>query len=393
MKSGFGIGRLLGIDIRIDWSWLLIFFLVTWNLGTVFNQLHGNWSPTLAWLTGLVASLLFFASVLAHEMAHSLVARARGVPVRSITLFLFGGVSDIQREPPDPLSEFLITIVGPVTSFVLGVILLLLGGTGIPPLNDVGATENVVRQLNPLTTLLMWLGAINIILALFNMIPGFPLDGGRILRSILWAVTDNLRQATRWASWVGQGVAWLFILGGIAMVFGARIPLFGEGFINGLWLMFIGWFLNSAATQSYQRIVVQDVLENVKVSRIMRRDPPTVTASATLSRLVDDYVMQTDDYAFPVLDEEGRFVGLVTLEDVRSASRDVWGEKAVRDVMTPLDQLITVGPDEDAADALEKLTGRDVRQLPVVREAGELAGLFRRQDIVKWLQLHSVDMG
>ncbi len=261
----------------------------------------------------------------------------------------------------------------------------------LPPLDNMQETADIMSDLNPATTMLMWLGTINVILAVFNLIPGFPLDGGRIVRSILWAFTENLRRATKWASWIGQGVAWIFIIMGIAMVFGARVPFFGAGFVNGLWLAFIGWFLNSAAVQSYQRVVVQDVLGGVKVSRVMRRDPPTVSAGATLSQLVDDHVMQTDDYAFPVLDN-GQFVGLVTLEDVRSTPRSDWDNKSVRDVMTPADQLVVVGPDDEAADAMEKLTQRDVRQLPVVGLDRQLAGLFRRRDIVRWLQLQS-DVG
>ena len=385
---GFRLGRLFGININIDWSWLFIFLLITWHLSTLFGSFHPDWDIVLRWGTAVIASLLFFASVLAHELAHSLMAMAQGIPVRNITLFLFGGVSNIQREPPSPKAEFLITIVGPITSIVLGVLFILLARLTTGPM-DVTLAEptQVFAELNPLSTLLFWLGPINIVLGLFNLIPGFPLDGGRILRSLLWAITDNLRQATRWASWVGQAIAWLMIVSGIAMIFGVTIPFFGTGFLNGLWLAFIGWFLNSASIQSYQQVVLQDVLDDVPVTRIMRPNPPTVPPDISISSLVHDYVMTTDDHAFPV-EENGRLLGLVTLEDVRGVPRDQWDVTLVRQVMTPANQLITISSDDCANEALNKLRERDVRQLPVLRN-GELAGLLRRRDIVKWLQLQA----
>jgi Zn-dependent protease len=336
----------------------------------------------------IVAAFLFFASVLAHELAHSLVARARGIPVRSITLFLFGGVSDIQREPDSPGAEFVMAIVGPMTSIVLGGLLAWLAGASAGPLRDAMTNPTgTIARLSPLTTLLLWLGSINVILGIFNLTPGFPLDGGRVLRSILWAVTGNLRRATRWASWTGQAIAWLMIIGGISMAFGAQIPFFGTGLTSGLWLAFIGWFLNSASVQSYQQVVVHDILEGVPVERMMRTNPPTCLPDCSVNRLVHEHIMRTDDQAFPVLDD-GRLMGLVTLEDVRRVSRAAWDTTTVSDIMTPADQLTVVTPGEGAAEALNKLMQRDVRQLPVLRD-GELVGLFRRQDIIKWFQLHA----
>jgi Zn-dependent protease len=386
-RSGFRVGRIFGIDIRLDWSWLLILLLVIWNLSTTFGDVHRNWGMGLVWGTAIVAALLFFGSVLAHELAHSLVAKARGIPVQSITLFLFGGVSNIQREPESPGGEFVMAILGPITSLVLGGVLLAVAaassGVQIMPSD----TTQILKQMSPLLTMVVWLGSINVILGVFNLIPGFPLDGGRVLRSILWAVTDNLRQATRWAAWVGQVIAWLMIVAGIAMTFGVQIPFFGTGLGSGLWLAFIGWFLNSASVQSYQQLVIHDVLEGVPVSRIMRVNPPACEPRCTVGRLVHDHIMGTDDHAFPIL-EEGRLVGLVTLEDVRRVGHDAWDGTAVRDIMTPAEKLIVTSPDEGAAQALEKLGSNDIRQLPVMRD-GELVGLLRRQDIIKWLQLHA----
>jgi CBS domain-containing protein len=244
-----------------------------------------------------------------------------------------------------------------------------------------------LSRLGPLSTLLLWLGPINLTLAIFNLVPGFPLDGGRVLRSILWAATGNLRQATRWATAVGQAVAWLFILAGVAMVFGVRVPFFGTGLLSGLWLMFIGWFLNSAAVQAYRRVVVDDMLEGVSVARLMRTGAPTVAANLPISRLVDDYMLKTDERAFPVVDGT-RLLGLVCMEDVRRVPREAWDTTPVNQIMTPASELATVAPRDDAANALQKLGQRDVRQVPVV-DNGQVVGMLRRRDVLRWLQLQS----
>ena len=390
LGRGLTIGRLFGIRIEIDWSWLLIFILVVWNLSAVFGDIHPDWTATLRWGLALVAALLFFLSVVAHELAHALMAQAQDVPVRSITLFLFGCVSNIQREPPSPRAEFLITIVGPVTSIVIGLLVTVGGNLLAAPVDQslFSQPTAMAAELSPLTTLLLWLGPINLILGVFNLIPGFPLDGGRLLRSTLWAVTDNLRQATRWASVVGQGVTWLMIFAGIGMVFGLQLPFFGTG-LSGLWLVLIGWFLSTAAVQSYRQVVVQDILGGVPVSELMRRDPPTVAPDLSIATLVHDHLMNTDEHAFPVV-EDGRLLGLITLEDVRKVGRDNWQSTLVRDVMTPAEQLSTLSPPEDADDALRTLQQRDVRQLPVLAD-GRLAGLLRRRDILRWLQLHGTE--
>lgn len=388
-SSGLTLGRIFGIRITIDWSWIFIFVLVTWNVGTGLALLHPAWGGGIIWGVAIVAALLFFASVLAHELAHSLVAMARGLPVRNITLFLFGGVSNIQREPRSPGVDFLMTIVGPLTSIVLGIVFLALGGVSAGIFaHGVGDTvAGDFDQPSPLTTMLLWLGQINILLGIFNLIPGFPLDGGRILRSILWAITGNLRTATRWASWVGQAIAWLMIFGGLAMIFGVQIPYFGTGFLGGLWLVFIGWFLNAAAIQSYRQVVIGDILGDVPVAQLMRTTVPTVPATSTVSDLVHDHIMGSDERCFPVLQDGDRLAGLVCLDDVRKVPRESWDTTLVRQIMTPMDKVATVTPQEDAGEALNELTGRDVNQVPVV-EDGHVVGMLRRRDVLRWLQLH-----
>ncbi|MGA2111523.1 MAG: site-2 protease family protein [Anaerolineales bacterium] len=388
MRSGFRLGKIFGISIDVDWSLLVIVFLITWSLSSAFGQVHSDWSEGLIWSTAFVGAVLFLASILAHELAHSLVARTQGVPVKSITLFLFGGVSNIQRDPPSPRAEFLITIVGPVTSILLGVVFFVLSGVR-SAIGSValGNPSSFISSLDPLSTLLLWLGPVNIALGIFNLVPGFPLDGGRVLRSILWAGTSSLRKSTRWASWVGQAVAWLMIILGISMIFGVDVPLLGSGFLNGLWLAFIGWFLHNASVQSYRQVVIQDLLEGVSVSRMMRPDPPTVPPECTVSDLIYGHVMNSDDHAFPVT-EAGRLVGLVTLDDVRKIGRDQWEATRVRQIMTPYEQLVTTGPSADASEALNLLSQRDIRQLPVL-EQGQLVGLLRQRDVVKWLHLQA----
>ena len=386
MRSGIYIGKLFGIKIFIDWSWIFIFLLVTWSLAAgVFPSLHPDWGTGMLVGLGLVASILFFASVLAHEFAHSFVARARGMPVRRITLFIFGGVSNIEKEPQSPGNEFWMALVGPLTSLALGILFL-----GIGFANENGTlpyTLQGMRQMDPIATLFFWLGPINLILTAFNMMPGFPLDGGRVLRSILWKISGSMRSATRWASALGQAIAWAFIVAGIAMAFGVQIPFFGTGLINGIWLAFIGWFLNNAAVQSYRQVVIDDILEGIQVNRLMHRSVPTVSPDLMVSQFVDEYVMGHGEQSFPVLLGD-QLVGMISVQDVRKVARPQWESVSIKEIMTPRAKLEVINPEEDAAEALHKLSERDIRQVPVV-ESGHLVGLLRRQDIIRWLQLQN----
>jgi Zn-dependent protease/predicted transcriptional regulator len=393
MRSGFKVGKLFGINIFIDWSWLLIFLLVTWNLaGAVFPNLHPDWNQGLNIALGVAASLLFFISILLHELAHSLVAKARGLPVHRITLFFFGGVSNIEREPPSPPTEFLIAVVGPITSLVLGAGFIWLGGQNIPEMNEaVNSPMQVLAGLGPLATMLLWLGPINILIGLFNLLPAFPLDGGRILRSIMWSMMDNFRKATRWATAIGQGFGWLMILIGLAMVFGATLPVLGTGILNGIWFAFIGWFLINAASQSYQQVVIEDMLEGVPITRLMREPAPSVPPDISISSLVYDHVMQGEERAFPVMDGE-HLLGMVYVESIRDINRSDWDTLTVKEVMVPQEEIEAVSPREDAMDAFQKLIKQEVRQIPVVQN-GELVGMLRRKDFLRWLQVHSEMLG
>jgi Zn-dependent protease/predicted transcriptional regulator len=387
MGRGFRLGRLYGINIRVDWSWLIILLLVTWNLTTVFGQLHPDWSIGLRWGLSLIASLLFFASVLAHELAHSLVARAYNIPVQSITLFLFGGVASIQREPPTPRSEFLIAAAGPGMSLLIGAAMLAVAFGSVALYGMPVTPGRIITGLSPAGTLSFWLGSINLILAIFNLIPGFPLDGGRVLRSILWAIMKNMRRATRVAAFIGRLIALLMITGGIAMALGFRLPLLGTGVFNGIWLALIGWFLNNASVQSYQQVALQEMLSGVPVSQVMQTNSVTVDPQWSLANLTRLPVQQKEDTAFPVL-EADRLVGMVTFEDARRVPERDWNVTTVGDVMTPGPRLVTVSPDDDAASAMEKLMMRDVRLLPVVADGTQFIGMLGRRDILRWLKAH-----
>ncbi|HEY4013324.1 MAG TPA: site-2 protease family protein [Polyangiaceae bacterium] len=257
--NAFRLGRVFGIEIRVDWSWVFIFVLMTWNLASGFVAWHPDWPGPERVLVAAVASVLFFACVLAHELAHSVVATRLGLRVRSITLFLFGGVSNIEHEPPSAGSEFATAVVGPLTSLVLGVLFVALASALTPFSVHGGAeAEAMLAQLGPGATLLAWLGPVNIGVGLFNLIPAFPLDGGRVLRATLWGLSKDWRFATMAASAIAQVVGWGFIVAGIAMSFGATLPLVGAGVSSGLWLAFIGWWVHSAASQSFRRIAQDD---------------------------------------------------------------------------------------------------------------------------------------
>jgi Zn-dependent protease/predicted transcriptional regulator len=380
------IGRIFGIDLRVDWSWALIVLLLTWNLVAVFSRWHPTWPPLGALVVAVSASLVFFACVLLHELAHSVVAMRYGVRVRSITLFLFGGVSNIEQEPPSAKAEFFTAIVGPITSILLGIGFLVLASvvTAVSMSHAEGMLTTAA-QLGPLATLLVWLGPINIMIGLFNMIPGFPLDGGRVLRSVLWSVTGDLRVATRGASAVGQGVGGLFILAGIAMTFGARLPFFGTGLVGGLWLAFIGWFLHGAAAQAYTRLALDDALAGVVVEQLMRRNGPSVAPEMSVAELVHDHLIRGDERALPVM-TDGKLLGLVSFSNVRDVSPAQWASTQVGSIMRRVDSLSVTTPEQSLAKAFEQLAEKNIAQLPVLVD-GRLVGMLLRLDIARWLEL------
>jgi Zn-dependent protease len=272
--SGLRLGRLLGVEVTLDWSLLIIFLLLTLTLSAgILPVWHPDWGGLTVLLTAVAAAVLFLASVLVHELSHAVVGRRLGISVGQITLFVFGGMAHMKNEPRTWRAELGMAIAGPLTSLVLGFVSLYLAGlVGGPMEFDPEHPMEAVSALNPLATILFWLGPINIMLGLFNMVPGFPLDGGRVLRALLWGLSGDLLRATRWAAFGGQAVAWLLIASGFAMIFGIQVPLFGSGPVAGLWIALIGWFLNNAALMSYQRVVLQQTLGDLLVTRVMQKD-------------------------------------------------------------------------------------------------------------------------
>ncbi len=389
MGNGFRLARLAGIDVYLDWSLVIIFALVAVSLGGgAFPAWHPSWAVGTAWATAVAAAVLFIASVLVHEISHALVGRAFGIEIPRITLFVFGGMAQMREEPKAWRPELLMAIAGPLTSAALGFVFIGLAWASAGPLH-LGEAEDpraLVEALGPWPTLLLWLGPINIVLAIFNMVPGFPLDGGRVLRAVIWGMTGNLHRATRWAAFCGQLIAWLLIAAGLAMALGVRLPWFGTGLFSGLWLALIGWFLNNAAAASYRQLLIRESLTAVPVARLMKGRADTVGPTLSVHELVDEHVLRGEQRAFAVV-ERGQLVGLVSLRDVHKVPRGEWDVTPVRAIMTPADALAVVAPTEPAANALALLSERQVNQLPVV-ERGELRGLLRREDVLRWLSLY-----
>jgi Zn-dependent protease len=366
LSGGIPIGRMFGISVRLHYSWFFIFALITWALASgYFPEVFPDWSLATYWLMGLATSLLFFLSLLLHEMAHSLVAQASGITINSITLFIFGGVSQMTREPDRPSVEFRVAVAGPATSLALGAIFwgIWWGARGFS---------------EPLEALAFWLGWINIVLAGFNLIPGFPLDGGRVLRSILWWRKRNLKDATRVASTVGRVIGYLFIFGGVWLIFGGY-------WFNGLWLAFVGWFLQSTAAGSYRQVAAQDILQGHTASEVMTRECFPIGPDISIDQLIHDHILDSGRRCFPVV-ENGGFLGLISVQDVKDVPRDQRSIRTVRDAMTPLDRVRRVGPNDDLSDVLQLLTAEGVNQVPVV-DNGSIIGMVGRDALLSFIQV------
>jgi Zn-dependent protease/predicted transcriptional regulator len=364
MQGSLKLGSIARIDIRLHYTWLFAFFLIAVSLALgYFPGSNSEFGVATPWILGIVAAMLLFGSVLVHELAHSLVAGARGLRVNSITLFIFGGVSSITREPASSKDEFLIAVVGPLTSFVLAAFFWLLGQAA-PSGSSIAAISG-------------YLGFANLLLGLFNIVPGFPLDGGRVLRSIIWAYTRNMSGATRIASYIGQTTAFVLIGWGIVNVLSGN-------FVGGLWTALIGWFLNSSAEGARQQDSVQNLLDGVPVSSIMDVSPEAASPELLVREFMLEHALRQGQRALPVLDN-GHLLGIVSVTDAKHLGQDAWATTPVSDIMsrTPLK---TVGPDTDLSTALRLLVENDVHQLPVLQN-GRLMGMLSRADIMRYIQL------
>ena len=384
--TGFRIGLIHGIEIRLDVSVLIIFTLVVYSLGAgLFPQWHSDWGVAVTWITALAAGLLLFVSLLAHELAHSIVAQARGIAVPRITLFVFGGLSEMEREPDTPAAEFAIAIVGPLTSFVLGMLFLVLATTlGGPEFADSfdSDPQAALAALGPLASLLMWLGPVNLMLGIFNLIPGFPLDGGRVFRAALWWWNGDLRRATQWAAAVGSGFAWLLMGVGVFQALSGFL-------VQGLWLVLIGWFLNNAARGSQMQLQLRQVSELLTAKDLMRTHFETVPVDLPLQQFIDDCLLRSAQSAWPVLDG-GRPVGLIDFDNVRASAPEDRGALSVGDVMGAIRE--SVSKELSMREALKILVSSDRDPIPVI-ERGHVVGLLYRTDIMRWLALHQLSAG
>jgi len=366
------LGRIAGISVGLHYSWFIIALLITLSLAGHFRTVTPRWSSTVVWSAAIVTGVLFFVALLLHELAHSLLAKARGLRVRAITLFALGGVSQIESEASDAKSEFWIAIVGPLTSLAIGLVCLWIARlTGWLP-----GTEPRV----PAIAVLLWLGYINMMLAAFNMIPGYPLDGGRVLRALIWWITRSADRSTQLASQVGQAVAFIFIFLGLYRFF------LGANF-GGLWLAFIGWFLLDASRSSYAQVALMTGLRGRPVADIMERDCPTVEGHLTLKDFVDEYLLRTGRRCFIVV-QNHNVSGLITPHEIKQVDRERWPLTSVQSVMRHLDQVRSVTPDTLAIQALEIMTREDINQLPVLSN-GHLEGVFSRGHVLRFLQTHA----
>lgn len=359
------IGRVLGIELKLDYSWFIIFVLVVWSLANqYFPMTNPGWSVAAYWAMGAVTAMLFFGSVVAHELAHSLVSQAHGVVVRDITLFIFGGAAQISEEPKRARDEFLMALAGPATSLIVAVLF--------------GLLWLVILPVSPLLHALAgWLARINVGLALFNLIPGFPLDGGRVFRAIVWSITGNLRRATQIATGLGRAVAYGFIFWGVWQIFVGN-------WADGLWIGFIGWFLENAATASYRQVALRDILIGHTAREAMMTDCPRIARGLPLDVLVYRVVLPSGRRCFPVM-EDDHVLGLLTLHGIKQVPRERWATTLVEEAMLPQDELKTVGPDENLAVVFERMITEDINQFPVM-ENGKLLGMVARNNLFAFLR-------
>ncbi|MBI5205255.1 MAG: site-2 protease family protein [Nitrospirae bacterium] len=367
-QGAWKIGAIMGIPIKVHFSWFIVFGLITWSLSTYyFPEAAPKLPATSYWIKGILAALLLFASVAFHELAHSFVAKRYGLSIASITLFIFGGVAHMKGEPPHPKAELRIAVAGPLSSFFLSIIFFYIS------LNTDDGTK----------ALFSYLARINLILGVFNLIPGFPMDGGRVLRAIIWGKKKDFFYATRKASGIGQKIALFFIFFGIFSIF--------AGVAGGLWLMLIGWFLYTASQASYQQSALQEVLLGVKVTDIMVRDLVTVSLSITLEDVVTDYFLRYVYRGFTVVDDE-KYICMITIKEVKRVHRENHKNKKVSDVYVPHKRLWEIFPNEDVMKALAVMIKEDVGRL-VVKEGDTIVGLITRNGIAKYVQLMGPEGG
>jgi Zn-dependent protease/predicted transcriptional regulator len=370
MRTDIKLGRVFGIEIGLHYSWFLIAFLIVLSVAGEFSAAHKDWGQLLIWSLSVLTALLFFVSLLVHELAHSLVAKSRNLPVRSITLFALGGVSQIEKNPSDAQTEFWMAIVGPITSCLIGGVCL-----GLARLCGWAAGAS---GTTPVVAMIVWLGYINFGLGIFNLIPGYPLDGGRVLHAAIWWKTGKADQSTRIAARIGEGVGFAFIALGVMQVFAGAA-------LNGLWIAFIGWFLIQAAAESYREVEVAPFLTGRHVadlmSDLMSNDCPMVDGHLDVQHFVDDEMLRSGKRCF-LVEENGVFAGLITPTEIKHVERSHWPSTRLSSIMLPAARLHSVTPETSLKDALELMATNDLNQLPVVAN-GHLRGTVSRSQVLQ----------
>ncbi len=380
------VARIAGIEVRLDPSVVIIFALIVFSLGAgVFSEWHPDWGVGLIWLTAVTSGVLFFLSLLAHELAHSVVSQYHGYPVPRITLFLFGGMAEMSREPDKPGIELQVAIAGPLMSIVISlacsaIVTLMVADPAVVEAISNGEAE-ALASLGPVETSLLWLGSINFILAVFNMIPGFPMDGGRVFRSIMWAITGDQIKATRWASTLGRIFGWTLIALGVVTLMG--------GNVSGLWSILIGWFISNLARMSYTQLLTDRALKGFKVEDLMNTVYGSVEASTSLPDFIDDFLLRSTQRVWPVV-RKGVFDGFVILDDIVPLDPADRAGRTVNDVMRSLERMHYLDADATARQALETLSRTDIEPLPVL-EHGRLVGFLSRGDVMRWMALHEFE--
>lgn len=365
------LGRIKGIDILVHWSWFVVFTLLTWWLSEGFFQaVHKDWSKETAWATSVITTLLFFTSVLLHELSHSLMARRLGLPVHSITLFIFGGVSALGAEPSSARQEFRVAIVGPLTSFALAAAFGILSGIALL----------AGKEDTPPAAIAEYLAFINASVGVFNMLPGFPLDGGRVLRAGLWATSRDMLKATRWAANAGSFISFALIAIGV-------LSILAGAFVGGVWFIVIGWFLRNASESSYQQLLFRRTLEGTKVRDVINRSFVAAPPDLTLSQLVTEYMFGYSQRCTPIVVADD-LLGLMTMGDLKRVPPEEWPTTSAFRAMTPKEKLLTVSPEDDVARALDIMAAHDVHQVPVL-EGRTFLGFVTRSDILRLIQIRA----
>lgn len=369
MTYSIKLGTILGIPIEIDYTWFVIFVLITLSLATDYFPIQfPHMSKPLYWLAGALAAILLYFSVLVHELSHCLVARRNSLEIKKITFFIFGGIAQMTSEPESPAVEFKMAVAGPLASIVLSLIFY-------------GASELMLRMdgIVLLYSIFYYLYVINIALAVFNLMPAFPLDGGRVFRAILWKYMNNLNKATKIASMVGQAFGFLLIFSGLYLIMKT------SNLMNGLWFIFLGWFLNNAAQSSFQQLILRRALTGEKVSDIMTTDVTTVPYNLTVDEFVNSFLLKHKYIAYPVMDGD-TILGIITLHQAKHVPLEKRTAMKLADVMTPVNKDLIIESSAELSEALVRMGEHDLGRL-LVTDNGKLAGILSRSDILKTMQI------